>query len=185
VKPRFSRAYMTRRFLSGTGSTEYQGWEGGWSLSFRVIVPETSTTAQGLFFYYFYHHVSLDDTVRFGSDRCVSTTTVISRPIAEMAVDSGTATLIMAYVLTVVSFLIIFSRIFLRRLKNEPFKLDDWVMLAAIPIYFVNTACYQVIIPNGSNLTPLPKDFTQNDIDSRKILLPIFLALGLNISQAS
>jgi len=85
-----------------------------------------------------------------------------------MAIDANTATLITAYVLTAVSFLIIFSRIFLRRLKNESFKLDDWVMLAAIPIYFMNTACYQVIIPNGSNLVSNPQLLSQDQINTRK-----------------
>jgi len=85
-----------------------------------------------------------------------------------MAVDAGTATLITAYILTVISFLIIFSRIFLRHLKNESFKPDDWVMLASIPVYFMNTACYQVIIPNGSNLVSNPELLSQDEIDARK-----------------
>jgi hypothetical protein len=89
-----------------------------------------------------------------------------------MAVDAGTATLIAAYVLTAVAFLIIFSRIFLRRLKNESFKLDDWVMLASIPVYFMNTACYQVIIPNGSNLVSNPQLLSQEQIDARKASHP-------------
>ncbi len=85
-----------------------------------------------------------------------------------MAVDAGTATLVTAYVLTVVAFFIIFSRIFLRRLKNESFKPDDWVMLASIPVYFMNTACYQVIIPNGSNLVSHPELLTKDEIEARK-----------------
>jgi hypothetical protein len=85
-----------------------------------------------------------------------------------MAIDAGTATLITAYVLTALAFMIILSRIILRYLKNESFKPDDWVMLASIPVYFVNTACYQVIIPNGSNLVSHPEFLTQDEIDARK-----------------
>ena len=88
-----------------------------------------------------------------------------------MAVDAGTATLITAYVLTAVAFLIIFSRIFLRHLKNESFKPDDWVMLASIPVYFMNTACYQVIIANGSNLVPHTELLSQDQIDAREAIL--------------
>jgi len=84
-----------------------------------------------------------------------------------MAIDDNTTTLITAYVLTAVAFIIIFSRIFLRRLKNESFKPDDWVMLSSIPVYFMNTACYQVIILNGSNIVPDPQLLSQDQINAR------------------
>lgn len=90
-----------------------------------------------------------------------------------MAVDINAATLGSAYALTATSFLIILSRIYLRKVKNEPFRLDDWIMLAAMPLYFVNTACYQVIIPRGSNLVAHPELLTQQEIDQSKLIKSI------------
>lgn len=87
-----------------------------------------------------------------------------------MAVDPGTATLITAYTLTSLSFLIIFARIFLRWMKNEPFKPDDWVMIAAIPVYAADTACYQILIPDGNNIVAHPELLTQEEIDIRKAM---------------
>ena len=87
-----------------------------------------------------------------------------------MAVDSATTTLITAYILTIVSFLIIFARIFLRWIKNESFKPDDWLMIAAIPVYAADTACYQVLTLDGNNIVPHPELLTQEEIDMRKAM---------------
>lgn len=87
-----------------------------------------------------------------------------------MAVDPGTTTLITAYTLTSLSFLIIFARIFLRWIKKEPFKPDDWVMIAAIPVYAADTMCYQVLIPTGNNIVAHPELLTQKQIDMRKTM---------------
>jgi hypothetical protein len=60
--------------------------------------------------------------------------------------DPTTAIVAAAYALTAASFLIILSRILLRRLKHEAFKPDDYLMLFATVLYAVFTAAFVIAV---------------------------------------
>ena len=60
--------------------------------------------------------------------------------------DSVTSLVDAAYVLTVLSYLIILSRTLFRRLKHETFKPDDYLMLASAAIYAAYTGTFIVAV---------------------------------------
>jgi hypothetical protein len=43
-------------------------------------------------------------------------------------------------------------------------------MLAAIPVYAADTACYQILIPYGNNIVAHPELLTQEQINRRKAM---------------
>jgi hypothetical protein len=51
-----------------------------------------------------------------------------------------------AYVLTILSYLIILARTLFRRLKHEAFKPDDYLMLASTAIYAAYTGTFIVAV---------------------------------------
>lgn len=61
-------------------------------------------------------------------------------------VDSNAATVDGAYVLTALAYAIILIRLALRRLKHERFKIDDYLMAAAMVLYGLNTAAYPMAV---------------------------------------
>jgi len=60
--------------------------------------------------------------------------------------DSPMPTVDAAYLLTLLSFLIILSRTLFRRLKHEAFKPDDYLMLASTAIYAAYTGTFIVAV---------------------------------------
>jgi uncharacterized membrane protein len=63
--------------------------------------------------------------------------------------DSVTPLVEAAYALTVLSCLIILSRILFRRLKHEAFKPDDYLMLASTVLYAAYTGTFIVGVSLG------------------------------------
>jgi hypothetical protein len=61
-------------------------------------------------------------------------------------VDSVTPVVDAAYVLTILSFLIILARTLFRRLKHEAFKPDDYLMLASTTIYAAYTGTFIIAV---------------------------------------
>lgn len=51
-----------------------------------------------------------------------------------------------AVFLTAIAYAIVLFRTILRRLKHEKYELDDYVMLAALVFYTVNTVSYPIIV---------------------------------------
>jgi hypothetical protein len=60
--------------------------------------------------------------------------------------DSVTPLVDAAYVLTILSCLIILARTLFRRLKHEAFKPDDYLMLASTAIYAAYTGTFIVAV---------------------------------------
>lgn len=61
-------------------------------------------------------------------------------------VENKAATVDSAYVLTALAYVIILTRLALRRLKHERFKVDDYLMGLAMVFYALNTAVYPVAV---------------------------------------
>jgi hypothetical protein len=61
-------------------------------------------------------------------------------------VDSKHATIDIAYALTAISYIIILTRLALRRFKHESFTVDDWLMGFSMILYFFNTAAYPISV---------------------------------------
>ncbi len=61
-------------------------------------------------------------------------------------VDSTTATVNGAYVLTAFSYLIILTRLAFRRLKHEAFTVDDYLMAFGMVLYALFTASYPMSV---------------------------------------
>jgi hypothetical protein len=61
-------------------------------------------------------------------------------------VDINAATVDSAYVLTALSYVIILTRLSLRYLKHERFKVDDYLMGIAIIFYALHTAVYPIVV---------------------------------------
>jgi hypothetical protein len=60
--------------------------------------------------------------------------------------DSPMPTVVAAYILTTLSFLIILSRTLFRLLKHEVFKPDDYLILASTAIYAAYTGTFIVAV---------------------------------------
>ncbi|KAH6684546.1 hypothetical protein B0J14DRAFT_646453 [Halenospora varia] len=81
-------------------------------------------------------------------------TTTIAPPIVDHpAIEPWNVAVVgVAYALTGVSFLIILSRMLLRRIKHEAYLIDDFVMLASLGLYAVFTAVSPIAYYNGTSI---------------------------------
>jgi len=51
-----------------------------------------------------------------------------------------------AYALMAISFVVVITRLVLRRLKHEQFTIDDYIMMFAVILYAIDTATYPVAV---------------------------------------
>jgi hypothetical protein len=88
-------------------------------------------------------------------------------------------TLVTAYVLTTLSYLIIITRLFLRFFRQEKLTVDDCLMIAAVIFYTVFTATYPGAVGALSSLLRTSADSDIQVKNGTNVSLPDFSTLSL------